>query len=192
MTNLFRRSAFLACFALLASLMVWKLALPGHSQTAAPPKPPAPPMDEAALNVEVVRLKTIMPTQSHVMADVALQASNLWFAGQKKNWPLATYFLGETRNRIRWMIRIDPMAKEPGGVTDLQGIYDGIDNNIMGAVKQALDNKDSTQFVAAYKHMLEGCYACHKSAGRPYLRPAIPTSPPLSIIDFDPNAKWPE
>ena len=189
MTKLFHKFTFLVCFALLAGLIAWKFELPGHSQTA-PAK--APPMDEAALNTEVVRLKTIVPTQSHVMGDVALMASNLWFAGQKKNWPLATYFLGETRGRIRWMIRIDPMAKEPSGITDLQGIYDGIDNNIMGAVKTAVDNKDSAQFVVAYKHMLEGCYACHKSAGRPYLRPAIPTSPPLSIIDFDPNAKWPE
>src|SRR5262249_17065951 len=138
-------------------------------------------LDPAALSAEVLRLKSIAPTQSHVMADVAIQASNLWFAGQKRNWQLANYFAGEVRGRIRWMIRIDPMAKEPSGVTDLQGIFDGLDTSTFGPIKEAIDGKNSAKFVAAYKNMLYGCYSCHKSAGRSYLRPMIPATPAQSI-----------
>ena len=32
------------------------------------------------------------------------------------------------------------------------------------------------KFAKAYKESLEGCYACHKSVGRPYLKPMIPTT----------------
>ena len=39
------------------------------------------------------------------------------------------------------------------------------------AVKTAIEKKDSALFASTYKTMLESCYACHKSVGRPYLRP---------------------
>jgi hypothetical protein len=40
--------------------------------------------------------------------------------------------------------------------------------------------------------MLESCYACHKSVGRPYLRPMIPQMSVQSVINLDPNAVWPQ
>ena len=86
------------------------------------------------------------------------------------------------------MIRIEPMAKEPAGVVDLQSIYNGIESGILPGLKQAIEKKDSAQFVIAYKQVLESCYACHTTAGRPYLRPMIPTAPPQTIINYDPNA----
>ena len=45
------------------------------------------------------------------MVDVAMFAANLWFAGQKKNWPLANYYLGEMRNRMRWEVHLNPGAE---------------------------------------------------------------------------------
>ncbi len=39
--------------------------------------------------------------QSHAMIDVDYHFSNLWFAAQNANWPLAASYLNETkRNRI--------------------------------------------------------------------------------------------
>ena len=40
--------------------------------------------------------------------------------------------------------------------------------------KAAIAAKDSVKFAATYKTMLESCYSCHKSVGRPYLKPMIP------------------
>ena len=45
---------------------------------------------------------------------------------------------------------------------------------------------------AAYKTMLESCYACHKASSKPYLRPMVPTAPASTLINFDPNATWPQ
>src|SRR5215469_5096284 len=102
------------CGALIGALAVWKL--PALGQTAG--KDPADPakadvakIDLKALNDDVARLKSIVPSNSHIMEDVSFHYSNLWFAGQKKNWPLAMFYFNETRNHIRWLIQKSPTAK---------------------------------------------------------------------------------
>ena len=188
---MFRTLVVFVCGALLGGLVVWKL--PALGQTPAASKPAAKSVDVAALDADVTRLKGTVPNLSHVMADVAFQYSNLWFAAQHKNWPLAAFYFNETRGRIKWMLRINPNPKTPSGeVVNLQGIYDGLETSTVAALKDAIDQKDSGKFVIAYKQMIEGCYACHKSAGRPYLRPMIPTVVPQTMINYDPDAKWPQ
>jgi len=149
--------------------------------------------DLEAMQNDIAHLKDVVPSQSHSMADVAFQFSNLWFAGKARNWPLATFFLNEARQHIRWTIRIRPVRKSPAGdPVDLQGIYDAIDGGTMVKLQQAIDSKDGAKFEAQYKETLAECYSCHKASGKPYLRPTIPTSPPQSIINFDPHASWPQ
>lgn len=152
------------------------------------------PMDLPALQAEVERLRSIAPTQSHVMADIATQYANLWFAGQRRNWPLATYYFNETRGRMQWVVRINPTPKIVGSqeTVDLKGIFDGIDTGSLAPLKKAIDDKDSIQFAAAYKVVLESCYSCHKSLGRLYLRPMIPRVVAQPIINVDPAAAWPQ
>jgi hypothetical protein len=186
MTKGFHSLALVLCGILLGGLMMWKfpvLAQSASGQNAT--------MDVAGLSAEVTKLKASAPNQSHVMGDVGFMFSNVWFAAQKKNWPLANYYLGETTGRLRWMIRIEPIAKEPAGVVDLQSIYNGIESGILPGLKQAIEKKDSAQFVIAYRQVLESCYACHTTVGRPYLRPMVPTAPPQTIINYDPIATWP-
>ena len=181
------------CGALVGGLLVWKLPVLAQSSTKEPGKAAPAPPDLATLNDDVTRLKSITPNLSHVMADVAFQYSNLWFAGQKKNWPLAMFYFNETRGRIRWLLRINPTPKTPEGeVVNLQGIFDATDAGRLAALKKTIEDKDSATFPMAYKDMLEDCYTCHKSAGRPYLRPMVPTVPPQSIINYDPAATWPK
>ena len=181
------------CGALVGGLLVWKLPALAQGSTKEPGKAETAPPDLATLNEDVTRLKSITPNLSHVMADAAFQYSNLWFAGQKKNWPLAMFYFNETRGRIRWLLRINPTPKTPEGeVVNLQGIFDGTDAGRLTKLKKTIEDKDSAAFAVAYKDMLEDCYTCHKSAGRPYLRPMIPTAPPQSIINYDPGATWPQ
>ena len=154
--------------------MVWKGSALGQPKDQ--PKE-ASKVDLAKLSADVDRLNSITPNLSHVMADVSFQYANLWFAGQKKNWPLAMFYYNETRGRIRWMLRINPNPKTPQGeVVNLQGIFDGIDTSSLAGLKDSIEKKDSAKFNEAYKLMLESCYSCHKAAGRPYLRPMVPTS----------------
>ena len=59
-------------------------------------------------------------------------------------------------------------------------------------VKASIEMKEITVFDRNYKLMLESCYACHKSVGRGYLRPQIPTARAESVLNLDPNATWPQ
>jgi hypothetical protein len=59
-------------------------------------------------------------------------------------------------------------------------------------VKTSIEQKDSVAFEKNYKTMLESCYACHKSVGRPYLRPQIPTGQVQAIVNMETTATWPQ
>ena len=147
----------------------------------------------AAMKADIQTLKDKAPSASVAMADVSFHWSMLWFAGQAKNWPLANYYYSEARNHVRWLIRINPMPKGPDGMpVDLKGIFDAIDTSTFAAVKAAIDKKDGAQFPVVYKAALESCYSCHKSVGRPYLRPQIPKTVPQTIVNMDPTATWPQ
>ena len=63
----------------------------GRAGAPAAPKP----MTSAEMQAEIERLKTLVPSYSHPMQDVAINWASLWFAAQKKNWPLARYFYNE-------------------------------------------------------------------------------------------------
>jgi hypothetical protein len=184
--------AVFVCGALIGGLVVWKLPALGQASGKDQTKAAPAKIDLTALNNDVARLKSIVPSNSHIMEDVSFHYSNLWFSGQKKNWPLAMFYYNETRNHIRWLVVKSPTTKTPDGeVVNLQGIFDGIDTSSLAMVKKSIEDKNIDEFNSSYKLMLESCYACHKSAGRPYLRPMIPTVPPQAIINYSPEASWP-
>jgi len=133
------------------------------------------------------------PDQSHAMVDVGYHFANLWFAADKENWPLAKYYLEETRSHLNWAVRIHPVrTTKAGGEVDLKGILQAIDNSFLSEIDGAITNKDTARFKTAYRQTLEGCYACHKACEKSFLRPQIPSAPSVSILNFDPHATWPE
>jgi len=134
-----------------------------------------------------------VPDQAHAMADVGYHFANLWFAADKQNWPLANYYLGETRSHLRWAVRIHPVRKtSTGAEVELKGILDAIDNSFLTQVGKSIENKDTAGFKTAYRQTLTGCYACHTACEKPYLRPQVPNAPDVSILNFDPNAAGPQ
>jgi cytochrome c553 len=149
--------------------------------------------DLVTLSAEVARLKANAPSQSHAMSDVGYQWTNVWFAGEKKNWPLARFYFEETRQHILWTIRLRPVRKGPdGNDVNLVPIFEGIDTSAFKAMADAIQGQDAPAFAAAYRMTLEACYGCHKASGKPYLRPMIPTAPAQTIVNFDPAATWPQ
>jgi len=134
-----------------------------------------------------------LPDQAHAMADVGYHFANLWFAADKQNWPLANYYLGETRSHLKWAVRIHPVRKTSTGTeVDLNGILEAVDNSFLAEIGNAITNKDAAKFKTAYRETLQGCYACHTACEKPFLRPQVPSAASVSILNFDPNATWPE
>jgi hypothetical protein len=157
---------------------------PAPSRTAS--GPPAA-NDVAALKVEIERLKGLVPDQSHAMKDVGYHFANLWFAAQKKNWPLADFYASETRSHLRWAVRIIPVRKDPqGNEIRLLDILDPIERTALKELQDTIKAGDGAKFTAAYKQMMDSCYSCHLLAGKPYLRLQIPQQPEAPIIQFDP------
>lgn len=153
-----------------------------NAQTAA-----APSADVAA---DIAYLKSVLPTQSHIMTDVGYHWANLWFAAEKKNWPLARFFFDEARSHMRWMIVLRPVRQLPGGGTvDVKGLFTAFDLSAMASVQLAIEDQNHAEFVTAYKQALDGCHSCHTASAKPYLRPIVPTVPPSTMINFDPAAK---
>jgi hypothetical protein len=171
----------LGCFFMLA----WE-----HSTAAAQRDNGANPPNVPA---DVQRLKEIVPPASHPMVEVGYHAANLWFAAQKKNWPLANYYWGETRNRLRWEVALNPGPKgADGNPVDMKSTLDGIEHGSLAKVKEAIDKKDAKEFADQYKNLLEDCYSCHKNVNRGYLRPMVPVTVGQPIINTDPAATWPQ
>jgi hypothetical protein len=179
---------WLSLGALLGGLFVWSWERPAALAQQNNPQPTL-----ASLQADVAHLKDLVPPHSHPMVEAGMFAANLWFAGEMKNWPLADYYLNETRNRIRWEVHINPSPKGPdGNPVDMQSIFDGIDNGTLPKVHNAIAMKDSKEFAVEYKRLLEECYSCHKAAARPYIRPMVPLSGAQPIVNLDPTATWPE
>jgi hypothetical protein len=145
--------------------------------------------DLAALQSELSALKVQLPDQAHAMADVGQHFANLWFAGQKQNWPLAKFYHDETRSHLNWAVRLKPVRKVAAGDLDLRGILQALENTQLTQLKNAVEARDSGKFEAAYRLTLEACYACHKASEKPYLRLQVPESAGAGVINFDPEAK---
>jgi cytochrome c553 len=170
--------------------LLTRSAAPVGAQAGAGTPGAAPASDVAA---DIARLKDLVPSQSHTMSDVGYHWAGLWFAAKAKNWPLAEFFYGEARQHIRWTVAIRPVRKGPDKAdVNLKGIVDALEPTVFATVQLAIQDKNTAEFETAYKDALTGCYSCHKASGKPYLRPQVPTTPPLSIINFDPAATWPE
>jgi hypothetical protein len=168
-----------------ASELIFEPAMVEASAQQAPqPKGPELPRSQTETN----SLDGYLPDQAHAMADVGYHFANLWFAADKQNWPLASYYLGETRSHLKWAVRIHPVRKTSAGAeVDLKGILDAIDNSFLAQIDKSIGNKDAVGFKAAYGQTLTGCYACHMACEKPYLRPQVPSAPAASILDFDPK-----
>jgi hypothetical protein len=167
-------------FILLAALSGCGRALPAASSQ----------MPSENLPARVKALEDLVPSQSHMMADVGDHFTNLWFAGRAENWPLADFYLSETRSHLRWAVRRIPIRKDNRGQdVNLVKILEAFENAQLTRLKQSVDGKDAPGFETVYKESLTVCYSCHKAADKPYLRPKIPTEPTSRIMNFDPRAQ---
>jgi len=148
-------------------------------------------VDVASLRAEVERLKTIVPDQSHAMKDVDYHFTNLWFAGQAQNWPLADFYWKETLAHLHWAVRIIPVRKDNAGrEIKLAEILQAIEMTPTMQMGDVIRDRNRDKFEPTYRAILEGCHLCHKAADKPYLRP-VPERPATSLINFDPKATWP-
>ena len=158
-------------------------AATAHAQATAPDAT----AEIAALKVEIEQIKGKLPGQAHAMIDVAYHFTNLWFAGQRGNWPLAQFNFNEVRSHLRWAVRIIPVRKDSAGrEIQLADILQAVENTPLKQLETSIQAKDHTKFVSAYEATLQGCYACHKATEKDYLQLKIPDHPADALLEFSP------
>lgn len=149
-------------------------------------------INHEALENRIKALEGLIPDQAHIMADVSEHFTNLWFAGTAENWPLADFYLNETKSHLHWAVRRIPVRKDSRGRdVNLVNILDAFEKSQLTQLKQVIDHKNKDGFERIYKETLTACYACHKASDKPFLRPRVPDEPASRVINFDPNANWP-
>jgi len=140
----------------------------------------------AALEQQIKDVRGQLPSQSHTMADVAYHFSNLWFAGEANNWPLAEFYLNETKSHLRWAVRVRPVRPlSTGGEFRVGDMLTTVEQGTLKELQDAVHAKDQPRFTTAYKQTLGSCYACHVAAEKPYLRLHLPERPAETMIEFD-------
>jgi hypothetical protein len=175
--------------AVLASLIA-TLGVAGGAaaqQASATQQAPAANDDPAALRAEIERLKTIVPGQAFAMTQVAYNFNNLWLAAHAENWPLAQFYVNETRTRLRWALRITPVRKISTGDLELQPLLDALEKDPFTKVGEAVAAKNVVALETAYRATLEACHACHAASEKDYLELQVPTAPAEPMIRFAPR-----
>jgi hypothetical protein len=122
------------------------------------------------------------PGLGEFMTATQLRHAKLWFAGKNSNWDLAAYEIDEIKEGLEDAARLHPTFDNVPVAEMIKSIiYPRIER-----LEKAVEGKDSTQFVAAFDELTNGCNSCHAGAGKPFIRIQRPTGPPLSNQNFAP------
>ena len=170
-------------------LVLIAMLLPLVAQTAEPQS--APTREEfTAQKAEIEQLRALLPTQAHTMVDVEHQFANAWFAAKAGNWPLAKFYVNETRGRVNWTVRIRPVRKsEAGEDIVLAPLAQALETAGFVPLRAAVEARNGKDFEAAYRSALKACHGCHEAVEEPQLRPEIPHMPGALLIDMKPDAR---
>ena len=121
------------------------------------------------------------------MSQLGYYFSNLWFAIDAENWPLADFYLHECRETLEWAVRIKPVREDnSGNEVNIAGIAEAVDNTQFTQMDEAIRAKDKVRSITVYRDTMVTCNSCHRASGKPFLRARIPDVPQATTIIFDP------
>lgn len=122
-----------------------------------------------------------IPHTGEIMGLVQMRHAKLWFAGSASNWDLADYELGEIKEGLDDVVKYHPVFKNGAQIALMLGKF--IDRP-MDETRKAISAKDSARFKQAFSELTEACNACHRAAGRGYIRIVRPGSSPYANQEF--------
>jgi len=116
-----------------------------------------------------------VPTLNLMMVATQLSHFKLWYAGAVKNWPLATYELGQVRTGIDRIRRFYP-NNENSNMAMMTPAADEVEN--------AIKAKDSVKFSEAFSKLTAECNTCHEATGFGFIRMRDPRLSPIETSPF--------
>lgn len=111
-----------------------------------------------------------------------MRHAKLWFAGQQRNWPLASYELDELKEGFDDASRFHP---RDAGVPIAEMIPQ-LTSGPLAALRSAIDQRQPQRFAASYDQLTAACNACHAGAGHGFIRITRPRAPDFTNQQFAP------
>jgi hypothetical protein len=134
----------------------------------------------AALETELAALKAAQrPVElGQQMLELQIRHARLWYAGQRDNWTLATFQLGEMREALDGVVEAngDHAALQPERLAEVLPATMG---PALKSLQSAVDKRDRSAFNAAYDQLTGACNACHEAASFGFNRFQRPRTPLL-------------
>jgi hypothetical protein len=121
-------------------------------------------------------MRQMCPGLGEIMTLQQLRHIKLWFAGHAGNWPLANYEIGELNEGF------EDVQKLLGGDTVEKMVGAPIK-----ALQQAVNDRNSDAFAAAFDNLSAGCNGCHHTLDHPFIVIQRPTLLPYSDQSFTPQ-----
>ena len=150
----------------LASAVMLAAATLAVAQNSAPPPAYRPGLGD--LMVETIQSRHI----------------KLALAGRSKNWPLASFELGQMEESFERVARVWPTWRSYS-IADMIEVVKAP----MAAVQEAVKAKDAQRFAAAFGQLTEACNGCHAGVNRAMIVIKVPDASSYPNQDFTPNAR---
>jgi hypothetical protein len=122
------------------------------------------------------KLKTladIQPGLGTVMMEYSYRFSNIYYAAEAGNWPLAEYQLKEMRE-----------IQEVGETTrpEKADALKAFERSFLDPLGRTIDARDSSRFEASFNASIQGCDICHAAQKLPFIKYQLPSNPPAHLI----------
>lgn len=121
------------------------------------------------------------PGLGEIMGGIQLRHAKLWFAGEARNWELASYELGEIREAFEDAAKYQPAFKG----RPIAQMIDPVINPPSAALEHAIKDRNPAQFSRAFDQLSSACVSCHRAAGYGFIVIRRPSSPPFTNQQFD-------
>ncbi len=144
--------------------LVMSLALPLVANAEPPPEPEA-----------------YVPGMGEIMGTTQMRHAKLWYAGQAKNWELATYEVTEIEEGLADAVKYHPVFKKNVPVA---AMLDKFTAPPLVALRRTIATHDVAGFRQAFDSLTRACNGCHDAAGVGFINIIRPRTPPFGNQEF--------
>lgn len=125
------------------------------------------------------------PGLGEIMTLNQMRHSKLWFAGQARNWDLASFELDELQEGFDDAATYHPTHE--GSPLPIPDLIEKIVTEPMRRLADAVEAHDLAGFTAAFDALTAGCNSCHQATNFGFNVVTRPSSNPFTNQSFGPR-----
>lgn len=127
-----------------------------------------------------------IPGMGEIMGLTQMRHSKLWFAGNARNWDLASYELDEMKEGMEDAIKYHPVFKNDAPIA---AILDKFAAQPLIDIESAIKLKNIVKFKKAFDNLTKACNECHDAASVGFIVIKRPNVLPYTNQDFAVKSK---